>query len=440
MKIPDLFSASMQKLGLDGAAPAIAVAVSGGGDSVALTLLMHQWAEKNGAKVHAFTVDHGLRPGSRAEAENLHAALTKRGIRHEILTWVGDKPVTHIQERARAARYALLLDACRRENISLLAVAHNQEDQIETFWMRLSKGSGLDGLAAMAPSRLVDGIRVLRPLIGFTRADLRQVCKDFGAEWVEDPSNANPQFLRVKLRQFEDLLAFEGMTPQRLAQTLQKFEEARDALSVFAERAAEQVLRYEPAGFARLSLPDWKKLPAEIQRRVLSSALMAIAPRDYAPGFEALDQARADMAADGFTGRTLNDCEIFPGAAGEALICREAATASARSVLREGLIWEGAFQVSEYREMLESGAPLEIGILGEEGLSLLRQKNKTDSAFFARLESLPFKVRKTLPALWKGEILVAIPYLNWIDTDAPNEVSGVTVRFLPMERQNPRGA
>ena len=433
------FSLSMHKLGLDAPAPRIAVAVSGGGDSVALTLLMNEWAKQRGGEIYAVTVDHGLRPGSRDEAEVLHEKLKKRGIRHDIFGWAGEKPLTNIQERARDARYALLLDACRRENIPVLAAAHNMEDQIETFWMRLSKGSGLDGLAGMAPSRMLGDIRLIRPLLGFSRADLRQVCRDFGEEWVEDPSNANPQFLRVKLRQFETLLNSEGLTPLRLAQTMQKFEEARAALQFFTDRAAAGMLDFHEAGFATLSLEPWKELPADIQRRILSTTILAIAPRDYGPGFEALEQLRSDMMVASFAGCTLGGCDIFPAKDGAVLLCREAATAAPRAALGTSIVWDG-FQVLWHRHE-SSGAPgLEVGILGEEGLALLRQIKEPKDPLFTRLESLPFKARKTLPALWKGQNLVAVPYLNWTSPDAPKEAQEVRVSFLPHQRKNAVGA
>ncbi len=427
----ELFAQSMQKLGLDNVGQSIAVAVSGGGDSVALTLLMQEWTQSRKGFVRAFTVDHGLRPHSREEAENLHKILSERGIRHDILTWEGDKPATHIQERAREARYRLLIEACRRENIRALAVAHNLEDQVETFWMRLSKGSGLDGLAAMAPSRPVGGVKIVRPLLSFSRADLRQVCRDFGVDWTEDPSNENEQFLRVKLRQFEELLASEGLTPQRLAQTLQKLEEAREALQSFAQVAAQQVLELHEAGFARLKLPPFRGLPVEIQRRILSLALLAIAPRDYAPGFEALEQARHELAAADFPGRTLAGCELFGGKNDDIFICREASSVSSRVPVKDGMVWDGRFQVSCYRSESHTGELPEIGILGEEGLNLLRQKNTPDASFFPRLESLPFKVRKALPALWKGQNLVGVPYLNWMAPDGGMEGLKTGVVFLP---------
>ncbi|TAL28228.1 MAG: tRNA lysidine(34) synthetase TilS [Alphaproteobacteria bacterium] len=422
----ELFALCMQKLGLDTPGTKIAVAVSGGGDSLALTLLMQQWVEKRGGRMLALTVDHGLRPDSAAEAAGLHALLEKRGIRHDVLKWVGEKPHTHIQERAREARYALLLAACRREGFPTLALAHNLEDQVETFWMRLSKGSGLDGLAAMAPSRVVDGVNIVRPVLSFSRADLREVCRDFGVEWAEDPSNRNEQFLRVKLRQVEDLLAAEGMTPQRLSQTLQKLEEARDALQVWADEAAGKMIAFHPEGFATLNTPAWRLLPADIQRRVLSSALMAVAPRDYAPGFEQLEQLRCDMPGEKFSGRTLSGCEIFPGKEGEMTLCREAAAAAGASPLENGLLWDGRFRVSDYR----NGAGLQIRILGEEGLARFRQKGAPETPPFTRLESLPYKVRKVIPALWKGEILMAIPHLNWTAAEADSGLLAGKVEFV----------
>ncbi|MEZ0225281.1 MAG: tRNA lysidine(34) synthetase TilS [Alphaproteobacteria bacterium] len=424
----DLFALCMQKLGLDAPRPKIVVAVSGGGDSLALTLLMSQWMEKRGGEMLALTVDHGLRPDSAAEAAALHALLEKRGIRHETLQWTGDKPHTHIQERARDARYALLLGACRRNGFGALAVAHNLEDQVETFWMRLSKGSGLDGLAAMAPSRVVDGIRLVRPVLSFSRAALREVCRDFGVEWAEDPSNGNEQFLRVKLRQVEELLAAEGMTPQRLSQTLQKLEEARDALQVWADEAAGKITSFHPAGFTAVNTGAWRLLPADIQRRVLSSALLAVAPQDYAPGFEQLEQTRHELLGDKFSGRTLGGCEIFPGKPGEAFICREVATAAGPSPLENGMLWDGRFRVSGYR--VESG--LHVGILGEDGLAQFRKKNAPDTPPFARLESLPYKVRKTIPALWKNKNLMAVPYLNWADAEADSGLLKGQVSFVPL--------
>src|SRR5690606_3672257 len=125
----------------------------GGGDSMALALLLHDWARARGGKILALTVDHGLRAASAAEARQTAARLAQHGIAHEILAWEGEKPCTGIQQHAREARYRLLRGACEKHGIKTLALAHNAEDQAETFWMRLAHGSGLDGLAGMAAKR-----------------------------------------------------------------------------------------------------------------------------------------------------------------------------------------------------------------------------------------------------------------------------------------------
>ncbi|MBU6475031.1 MAG: tRNA lysidine(34) synthetase TilS [Alphaproteobacteria bacterium] len=287
----------------------IAAAVSGGGDSMALALLLHGWAQNNDVKMVAFTVDHKLRPEAAEEARTVHGLLSARGIEHEILTWEGKKPATHIQERARDARYALLAEACRQRGIATLAVAHNREDQIETFWMRLAHGSGLDGLAGMEAARKTDGLRIIRPLLGFSRARLRATCAGFGVAWIEDPSNKSEKYLRVRLRAFEELLSNEGMTPERLARTLHKLSDAKDALQFYAARAFEACVAQDTEG-AALDIEKWKEYPRDIQRRILNMVFAAVAPQVYPAGFDKTERARLDLLDPDFKGRTLAGCAL----------------------------------------------------------------------------------------------------------------------------------
>lgn len=295
-----------------------AVAVSGGGDSMALALLL----KSVGHDILALTVDHGLRAESRAEAERVHTLLTARGIPHEILTWQGAKPQTHIQERARDARYDLLLKKCREENIKTLAVAHNLEDQIETFWMRLSKGSGLTGLAAMAPVRHVEGIDIIRPLLTFTRAELRDYCRAENLDYIDDPSNTDAKYLRVKLRAFEDTLAAEGLSPQRLSQTLQKLEDSRAALQWLTDQAYAAAVE-EGADAITLNAATLKNYPAVTRHAVLSRIIQSLQPQDYAPGAEALQRLDAALITDGFKGATLGGCVFAVSKTHDLTISRE---------------------------------------------------------------------------------------------------------------------
>ena len=270
------FSAFMQKLDISETHPKIAVAVSGGGDSLALTALMQEWITTHNGEMLTLTVDHKLRAESTAEANGVQKLLRARGITHDILTWEGDKPLTHIQEMARKARYKLLLSACIQRGFPVLAVAHNLEDQIETFWMRLAHGSGLDGLSAMAPLRTIESVFIIRPVLPFSRERLRATCLQHSINWVEDPSNANKKYLRPQLRAFENLLEKEGLTPKRLAMTIQKLEDARQALQVMTEKAFDECVLLHPEGYATLKTEVWKQSPREIQRRILAKTLMIL--------------------------------------------------------------------------------------------------------------------------------------------------------------------
>jgi len=414
------FSGEMARLGLD--APRIAVAVSGGGDSMALALLISEWLAGKGEMV-ALTVDHGLRPESRAEAEAVQKTLEQRGIAHEILSWQGEKPATHIQERAREMRYRLLLGACKRKNFPVLALAHNAEDQMETFWMRLAHGSGLDGLSGMAPSRDIEGIRLIRPLLSFTRAELREVCKAAKMEWVEDPSNANEKFLRPKLRAFEEVLAGEGLTPQRLAMTAQKLSDARDALRFYTAEAREKYVRIDDAGYALLDR-KFAVTPADIQRRLIAQLLECVAHQEYPPGFETVEPLRLGMLQS-FAGRTAAGCEIAPEGNGF-LFCREAAAAQPVKP-HDGMVWDGRFVVSEYPPSTnQGGESLALSLLGEAGVSALRKTTSPPPA----LEKLPGKVRRVLPAFFQGENPVCVPHLNWTAPDAPRGLEKTRLAFL----------
>jgi len=407
------FDAALKKTGIGEARPKIAVAVSGGGDSLALALLVQGWVKAHGGEMIALTVDHGLRAESAAEALTVQKMLKEKGIAHEILTWEGEKPATHIQELAREARYKLLLEACRARGFGALAVAHNLEDQTETFWMRLAHGSGLDGLAGMAASRDADGVKIIRPVLGFTRAQLRATCEQFGVAWIEDPSNKNEKYLRVRLREFEDVLAGEGLTPSRLSQTMQKLEDARDALGVMTEAAFRTCVQLHPEGYASLNTGQWEKSPREIQRRVLMQVLTTISPQEYPLGFDAVEATRLELQTTGFAGKTLAGCEIFPAQGGYFVFVREAAIVEGHTLATDGQIWDKRFVISG----VAAGGTLTIGALGSAAVETAKKP-------------LPFKIRRVLPAFFLNDNLCAVPHLGYYTADCPAEVKAGKIKFV----------
>jgi tRNA(Ile)-lysidine synthase len=187
---------------LFGAAPParVGVALSGGGDSTALLALAAGWAAAAGVALAAATVDHGLRPGARAEAAAAGEMARGLGVAHDILAWQGWTGRGNLQDAARRARRALLADWARARGIDAVLLGHTADDQAETVLMRLARGSGVDGLSGMAALRRADGITWARPLLGTRRALVAGLAAGRGHGLAEDPSNADPRFFRVRAR------------------------------------------------------------------------------------------------------------------------------------------------------------------------------------------------------------------------------------------------
>jgi tRNA(Ile)-lysidine synthase len=212
----------------------VLVALSGGADSTALTFLLARW--KGAAELAAATVDHGLRPGSSAEAGRAGAFCAESGVPHKVLAWHGEKPAAGIEARARDVRYRLLDEYAAALGASYLVTAHTQDDQAETVLMRLAAGSGPSGLAAMKSLRTrAGGLLHLRPLLEVPKARLVATLLAEGIGWSEDPMNADPAFARARLRHASGVLAGEGLTPARLATFAHRMGRVEDAI----ERAVE---------------------------------------------------------------------------------------------------------------------------------------------------------------------------------------------------------
>lgn len=293
---------------------AVAVAVSGGPDSMALCLLLSKWAEKHGGvAIHAITVDHGLRPEATEEARQVSCWLSDIPfVTHKILTVKPENisSKSRIMEEARKARYGLLHDYCRKHNISKLYVAHHMNDQAETLLFRLAKGSGIDGLCAMRGEQFYDeGLTLMRPFLGVSKDRLIATCNAHGVSYVTDPSNKNTSFARVRLRQSAEILAKEGLSAKRLAVTAARLERGREALDIFAERIYRQALKSEDLQAVSFSYEALRTEPAEIRLRVLKRAMSHFKKtqnqnRGYGPRTERLEALEKRIFCE----------ETFPGA------------------------------------------------------------------------------------------------------------------------------
>jgi tRNA(Ile)-lysidine synthase len=179
----------------------LAVAVSGGSDSLALLLLTKDFCDAHGHGLTALTFDHGLRVESAAEAHWVNGICARSGITCTILSWEGAKPVTGIQAKAREARYAALTQWCLENDFTVLLTAHTRDDQAETVAMRMKRSHSPRSLASIWPENFINGIRVVRPLLGVKRQELRDYLMSVRQDWLDDPSNANTAFERVRVRQ-----------------------------------------------------------------------------------------------------------------------------------------------------------------------------------------------------------------------------------------------
>ncbi len=249
---------------------------------MALLQLAADWRAADPARpvLFAATVDHHLRPEARAEAQAVAATARALGVPHAILDWQGEKPRTGLQERARAARYGLLAAHARAVGADALVTAHHMDDQAETLLMRLSRGTGVAGLAGMRPRSALDGLALLRPLLGVRKAELVALCEVRGLSFAQDASNLDPRYARVRMRRLAALLAREGLTPERLFELARRAQRADEALDAMAHAVAQRLgVAVSPLGVS-LPLGALSQEPAEIALRVLLLAAegLALAP------------------------------------------------------------------------------------------------------------------------------------------------------------------
>lgn len=223
----------------------LVLAVSGGPDSMALLHFARAIAALSPARPRliAATVDHGLRPESRAEAEMVAGWCASLRIPHRLLVWEGEKPRTRLQERAREARYDLLAACARAEGAQAVLTAHHADDQAETILFRLLRGSGPAGLAGMATVSQRDGMTVGRPLLHLRKAELVSFCRSAGQPFVEDPSNRDPRFARTRVRRLVRLLEAEGLEAMGLDRLARRAARAEAALAAATDELAKVIAK-----------------------------------------------------------------------------------------------------------------------------------------------------------------------------------------------------
>lgn len=393
--------------------PHLVLAVSGGADSMALLHLVARWARRRGgqtAKVVVATVDHGLRPASAQEAEFVGGVARGLGLPHEALRWEGAKPLSGVQAAARAARYDLLADLALRiagDETWAMVTAHHLDDQVETFLMRLARGSGLDGLGGMARERRIGpgtGGMLVRPLLEVPKARLIATLEAAGQRWVEDPSNDDAAFERVRVRQAAPALAQLGVSPEMIALSMRRLGRARAAIEVSVDRlAAAAGLDVHRGAYASFAYEVYGRAPEELRARLLARLIGAFGGQGVAPRLAKVEDLGAAIAREPTRGVTL----------GGAIVVRDEEHVQVfREPGREGLpeiavtpgtrvVWDRRFLV---QVATGAGMPVTVKALGPQAYATLRVE-------LAGAISIPARAAVTLPSFWRGERLVALPCL-----------------------------
>lgn len=381
----------------------LAIAVSGGADSVALMGLMARWAASvpSAPRLHVLTVDHRLRVAAAGEARAVADWAAAAGLEHTILTADQPAPHTRIQAWARGLRYRLMGDWVASNGADGVVLAHHLEDQAETVVMRLARGSALSGLGAMRSPAIVENVRLFRPLLAVARARLLATVRDQGHDWFEDPGNSDPRYERVRMRQAMaggGGLAAAGLTAGPLAATAARLARADAAIEVFVARLVKSAVYVDRAGYATVDGRRFDAEPEEIRLRVLARLIGCIGgrPPPLGAGLEGL-LARLDKSAAG----TLGGCRVGPTKAG-LMISRELRNLETFTLSPGGVaIWDGRFQLKLDRKF----EPIDIRPLGERGFAAA-------CAMVSDLRDIPDCAGRTVPGGFRGSSLVAPPVFS----------------------------
>jgi tRNA(Ile)-lysidine synthase len=396
-------------------APAIVLAVSGGADSLALLAAIDRWRRVAGRPaVTVLTVDHGLAAGSDAVAAGVVTAAGKLGLVARILPWQGPKPTTGIEAAARLNRYRLLAAAARAGGATHILTAHSLEDQAETFLMRLERGSGVFGLAAMRSAVGLGGVTLFRPFLSVPRTRLAATTRTAGLIPHDDPMNADQRYLRVRIRNLLPALAAAGIDAASIAATAARLASAADAIDAAVDGLMASAVRVDRYAVVTVAADALATAPAEVRFRLAGRLLQAIGGEDYPPRAARVEGLLVALLAGGSARRTL---------AGVVAERRGPALRFYREAGRGGLppraappgfagTWDHRFHV-------------EIADFAPEGLTIAGLGGARPEGL-ARPAGLPAPALSTQPAILADGRIAAVPGLGWFAPGFPEGAVGVT--------------
>ncbi len=352
-------------------------------------MLLDDWRREGGPDLSVVTVDHGLREEAADEAAGVGSLCARLGVPHQTLQWRWDGK-GNLPDAGRRGRYGLIGRWAQGQGIGSVALGHTADDQAETFLMRLARGSGVDGLSGMAARRRAEGVEWVRPVLGLRREELRKFLLGRGVSWVDDPTNEDAAYDRVKARRALEVLRPLGLEPETLIRTAHWMGEARGVLDDAALDLAQRAVRIN-GGDVAIERTAFLRARNETQFRLLAHALRWVSGAAYRPRVTALTEALAALSGQGQV--TLAGC-ILSAKADELRITREYNAVRDLSCATNG-IWDNRWRLTG-----PHAASLSIRALGEAGLRLCTDWRATEMPRMSLLVS---------PAVWEGERLVAAP-------------------------------
>lgn len=397
------------------------LAVSGGADSVALLLLIARWVQtqSNPPQIEVATIDHDLRQGSADDATWVADLSAKCGFAHHVRRWSGEKPTTGVQAAARAARYQLLLDIVRVRHLATptaIVTAHTQDDQAETVVMRLSRGSGPDGIGAMALSRPLKvpdaDVDLVRPLLDIPKSQLMAFLDRMSQTWLEDPSNRSQDFERVRVRQAQPALEALGLSSAALSVSASRARRASRALDDISEKFLRSSVAVNNGACAVVDLAKLFAAPDEIQIRVLKQILAGFGGAAPPARLQQLETLQHQLnTSSGARSVTLGGC-VVEQKKGQLTVYRELGRQPLPTLMLypgDPVIWDQRFLLARADPDGPPGAcppDIEVRALDPAVVAALRPHVSSE------LQGIPAAAAQTLPSFWCEGRLLAVPPLN----------------------------
>ncbi|CAN1592965.1 tilS tRNA(Ile)-lysidine synthase [Candidatus Pelagibacterales bacterium] len=402
-----------------------AIAVSGGSDSLALSVLAKLYSLENDNAFVSLIIDHKLRKESAEEARVTYKNLTQNKIKAKILTYQGEKFSSNIQKKARDLRYDLFHKYCAKNKIKFLILAHHQDDLIENFYIRLIRGSGIKGLTSLQNIfEYSKDFYLLRPLLNFNKQELLSVTKKSYSSWIEDPSNKNDKFLRVRIRKMQTKLQKEGFDPKRIIKTIDNLNTVKDSLDFYIFKSEKKYLNFYKEGYATLKSSIFNNEAQEVIFRVIIKAIHFVSGEYYPPRSDSLKGLMKNLLAKSFKSSTLGGCLIEKN---KNIISfyREDRNVAVETLnkTKQKTNWDDRFLVNKN---FNNQQQFVVKKLGNHGIEYLRKNKFNDYG-----NKIPVHAKKTLPSFWNNEgQLLFVPFVNFKNKKYNIKNDSFSVSFL----------